>query len=518
MKKDWIIGVIALVLVLALTNFTSAETIILKSGQKIEGEIIEKTDEYIKVDISGVSVPYFMDEVTRIESTAPAVSMPTTIHSTSTPLTDKTPEEIFASASPAVVYIVSMTATGEKALGSGFIIDNDGVVVTNYHVIYLTKEISVKLTDGRSYPVTGVINYDVNRDICILKIDANNLPTVDLGNSDKAQIGEKIYAIGNPLGLEYTFSDGMLSGTRDYQGIEYLQFTAPVSPGNSGGPLISEQGQILGIVTFVRAGGQNLNFALAINEISAFIGKTPRMTMQEFVGKITKADYLLIVGAESFLAGEYAQALEFYKEAEEINPELSHINNCIGVALGMLGRHQDAIPYFEKAVQLDSADVRGYLNLGNIYIELGRPQEAMTYAEKCIEINPGEYSAYFILGSAYYLLNDLDKSMSYYQKALQINPRDAETYFAVGGVYYSQDNYKQAIPFLLKSNDLRPNNVEVLMTIGLSYFHLDMHEDAQKILLHTKKIAEAQGNKDYVLAVDKFLKENYKRKKFLNLF
>jgi len=181
----------------------------------------------------------------------------------------KEPKDIYKEIS---LSIVSILCDGVFS-GTGFIIDSEGIILTNYHVINFTNEISVQLKDGTIYPVSSILYQDKNRDFSLIKIDAKNLYAVNLGDSDLLEIGEKIYLIGHPLFLTYSLSDGIISGIRDFYGIKWLQFTAAIAPGASGSPLVNSKGEVIGLVTLsiMPIVGQNINFALAINEVKEFI-------------------------------------------------------------------------------------------------------------------------------------------------------------------------------------------------------------------------------------------------------
>ncbi|MDW7674339.1 MAG: stalk domain-containing protein [Bacillota bacterium] len=152
--------------------------------------------------------------------------------------------------------------------GSGSIISADGLILTNYHVIEGITDAVVILENETSYPVEGVVYYSVEKDVAILKIAAENLPYLPLGNSDSLELGEDIAAIGSPLGLQNSISTGIVSGlNRISDGQKFIQISAPISPGNSGGALLNYYGQLVGIPTWQYIYGQNLNMAIPINEI-----------------------------------------------------------------------------------------------------------------------------------------------------------------------------------------------------------------------------------------------------------
>lgn len=162
----------------------------------------------------------------------------------------------------------------EIGSGSGFLITNDGYMITNYHVISGAHSVSVKFEDGKAIEEVYLVAKDQQKDLAVLNVDINTPHYLYLGNSDNVKIGEEIIVIGNPLGyLEGTVSDGIISAIRDLDGKNYIQITAPVSMGNSGGPLINKKGEVIGVVTasIPPILGQNLNFALPINYVRGII-------------------------------------------------------------------------------------------------------------------------------------------------------------------------------------------------------------------------------------------------------
>jgi V8-like Glu-specific endopeptidase len=172
----------------------------------------------------------------------------------------------------AVVSIVVSDKNGHPvAQGSGFLISKDGQVVTNYHVIKNGSSALVKLPNGTFFAVDGVLASDKNRDLAIIKAHGVDFHTLTLGDSDRLEVGEEVVAIGNPLSLESTVSNGIVSAipTVEDEGGKFLQITAPISPGSSGGPLFNMSGKVVGITTSHLVGGQNLNFAIPIDDVKS---------------------------------------------------------------------------------------------------------------------------------------------------------------------------------------------------------------------------------------------------------
>jgi serine protease Do len=157
----------------------------------------------------------------------------------------------------------------QRSLGSGFIIDKDGYIVTNNHVIADADEIKVKLNSGKEYDAK-IIGRDSSTDIALIKIKADsNYSIVNLGDSDALKVGEWVVAIGSPFGLEHTVTAGIVSakgrviGSGPYD--DFIQTDASINPGNSGGPLINMKGEVVGINTAIIAGGQGIGFAVPVN-------------------------------------------------------------------------------------------------------------------------------------------------------------------------------------------------------------------------------------------------------------
>jgi S1-C subfamily serine protease len=177
-------------------------------------------------------------------------------------------------ANGAVVSIVMSDKEGHPvAQGSGFLISKDGWIVTNYHVIKSGSSAMIKLPNGAFFHIDGVVASDKSRDVAIIKAHGNDFRTLILGDSDRLEVGDEVVAIGSPLLLESTVSNGIVSGIRTIkeEGGKFLQITAPISPGSSGGPLFNMAAEVVGITTSHRVGGQNLNFAIPIDDVKPML-------------------------------------------------------------------------------------------------------------------------------------------------------------------------------------------------------------------------------------------------------
>lgn len=180
-----------------------------------------------------------------------------------------------------VVEIETKDQEGQPlSQGSGFVVSNDGKIVTNYHVIQGAAFAVALFPDGASYQVQGLVASNPNRDLVLLQIQttSKDFRFLSLADSDKVEAGEQVVALGSPLGLQATVSPGFISGVRETDGLKLLQTTAPISPGNSGGALINLTGKVVGVptlsLTSVRQNAtvsQNLNFAIPSNYVGELL-------------------------------------------------------------------------------------------------------------------------------------------------------------------------------------------------------------------------------------------------------
>jgi serine protease Do len=206
------------------------------------------------------------------------------------PRGEKTPAELFKELAPSVVTIF-VKGQGEGS-GTGFLIDGEGTIATNHHVIAGAANVRIKFMSGAVFDSVELLADATAVDLALLRVDLKNpsdggpnaavtVQPLTLGDSDAVVVGERAISIGNPLGLEHTLTDGLISSRRVYEGRAWIQMSVPVSPGNSGGPLFNMRGEVVGITTQQVLGGsggfgraQNLNLAVPVNELKKLIEPT----------------------------------------------------------------------------------------------------------------------------------------------------------------------------------------------------------------------------------------------------
>lgn len=186
----------------------------------------------------------------------------------------KTPTEIAKDTFPSVVLITIKDNNNQPvSFGSGFFV-TPNVIATNYHVIKGASSGTVRLLDGEEeYNILGTVDINPLIDLALIKIERDIAKPLIYQEENMLEIGEKVYAIGNPLGLTGTFSEGIISGIREFDEEKLIQISSPISPGSSGGPILNDKGEVIGIAVATIKGGQNLNLAIPSQYLKPMINK-----------------------------------------------------------------------------------------------------------------------------------------------------------------------------------------------------------------------------------------------------
>lgn len=211
-----------------------------------------------------------------------------------------TAEAVVAAARESIVVITQFGRNGrEEGVGAGFVVAEEGLIATSLHVIGEARPIRVQLAGGRAADVTEVVASDRKLDLAIVRVAADRLQPLRLGDSDKLAQGASVVAIGNPLGLERSVVQGVLSARREFDGIEMLQLAIPIEPGNSGGPVLDLKGRVHGIVTLKSAMTRNLGFAMPVNQLKKLLERPNPVPMERWltIGAVNPREWVARFGA-----------------------------------------------------------------------------------------------------------------------------------------------------------------------------------------------------------------------------
>ena len=204
-----------------------------------------------------------------------------------------TTAQIAGRATPSVVVVENFNEDGEKAQqGSGYVFSGDGIVITNYHVIRGAKSLNVKVPGREPYRVDSILGYEIDHDVAAVQVSGASLPALSTETIEEPKVGDRVVAIGAPLGLESTVSEGIVSAIRDAGTIHIIQRTASISPGSSGGPLLNDYGRVVGLTTSTVLNGQSINFVVSVRHVSELLSRKQPMSLEEMLTQTHVTDQL----------------------------------------------------------------------------------------------------------------------------------------------------------------------------------------------------------------------------------
>src|SRR6185503_15665008 len=309
---------------------------------------------------------------------------------------------------PAVVAIATYDASGEALMtGSGFFL-RPGQVVTNLHVIRGAVRAEIKTLDGKGkvFPVNGTLAVDEEGDLALLSVDmplASATRSTELAK-DLPDEGETIFVIGNPLKLEGSVSDGIVSAVREVpNSYRIIQITAPISHGNSGSPVFNLKEQVLGVVTVKVTNGQNINLAIAAARVAELkAGKLQPLSDVALKGKGDVAESLYRSGIESLWLGNYDNAVGYFENAANKNPKRAEAWVQVGYCKVKQGKIQEAIRAYTQALQLKPSDAEIHNKLGDAYYYSGRLREAIESYTEAARLQPDNAETFYNLALSYF--------------------------------------------------------------------------------------------------------------------
>ena len=396
-------------------------------------------------------------------------------------------------------YYLSTPKDTTLLSGSGFIFNTQGFVGTNYHVIDGFDSLMIKTSDGNFYNAE-LIFVDEKNDIAILRIinsDNTVFPTVKIGNSDLPRVGQSVYAIGSPLGFEYTISEGIIAALRDNEKVSFtdpstyaqiektfdrvIQITAAISPGNSGGALFNSKGEIIGITTYSYGFYGNLNFAIAINSFTKLRNTIDFATLDKdetFLAKkkdnLFKNNYrlaesfktklysswvytkqrdtmktydTLIVKQDSLNKVNFMKAENYYNMCIEMQPDTFYIYQSMMDLYIYTENFNKAEPLYGMIKEKFTSD--SLLNtfsssLAMAYSTSKDYKKALMFYEKLQRKDTNDVYVLYQMADLYGKQKDIKKSEEVYKKIIKIDPAYILGYIQLGKLYYEQKEYKPA--------------------------------------------------------------------------
>lgn len=313
----------------------------------------------------------------------------------------KNPEQIFQEVSRSIVVVQAFDREDNLAnLGSGVVTAAE-TVFTNCHVLEDSVRFAVQHGDAT---LSGILRAaDQDRDLCELQVSGLRAPRVSLFTG-KLRVGQRVYAVGAPEGLELTISEGLVSSIREIESAHYIQTSAPISSGSSGGGLFDSEGRLVGLTTFIIPEGQNLNFAIPSSWIAELATRS---------------------GSKPTLAASRDNVNERFQSRVAA---LRNAKNWTGLLAAT-----------QQWVRAAPASVPGWIALGEAYRLINRPRRAITAYGQALKYDGDSYEAWLGAGATHLALNQYDRALEATQEALRLRANDVPALLQLGVTYHYQN-------------------------------------------------------------------------------
>lgn len=462
--------------VLLLSNlfiFSSwAEKVFLKNGKVLEGDIIYKDKDKITINYNGIKLTYFWPEISNIEGEKIA------------PVEDKAIAAIFNEVAPGIVAVSSYVGSDIRT-GTGFVLKENGVIVTSLELVVGVDRVSITLSDGRVVSVTDIMDYSIDKNVAVLKAEVDDLPVLSLGNSDIINKSDSLLVIGVSK-LDFKPQKDKVEGVfiDRIKGLEgdFLKFKAVITDKMQGAPLLDRQAKVIGLVNYIMDRDNSIALAVPINDIKQFFNmQYPKMGMEEFVRRIGKQYYLVRIGLKAYALADFNSAVKYlsnaiafatncieayrylgnvyvaldyvndgidiYKKAIALDQENSQLYTDLGLAYLKLDNLDDALISFQKAVDLKANNSQALSNLGHIYYKRGLVEDAVNSLQEAIRVDSTAYNAYTDLGVIYLERNDTENAFSYFKKSIEREVNNPEAYYNLSLLYFKDEKYDLAVHY-----------------------------------------------------------------------
>jgi tetratricopeptide (TPR) repeat protein len=368
--------------------------------------------------------------------------------------------------------------------GTGFFITQRGEVITNYHVLEAAEYADVKTSNGNVYPVKRVLADDREGDLIRISVDTFGDVTrpVTLAQAFP-EVGEHVVVFGTPLGLERSVSDGIVSAVREIPGFgRIMQVTAPISQGSSGSPVVNMKGEVVGIISFFVAPGQNLNFAIPGERIARLVPGDGK-TLIDWAGTRKQESAALVVelyasGMRYLLLEDYERALLFFGETIKKNPNYARAYFQIGYCRAKLEQYPEAIEAYQRSIRLKPDEADAYNNLCTTYGASGRIEEALGACQQALRLKPDLAEAHNNLAWAYYKLGKYSEALVSSKEAIRLKPDYALAYYNLGNSFSALGRYQEALESFKQAIRFNPDHSEAHLNLGAVYNQLGQYQRA----------------------------------------
>lgn len=375
-----------------------------------------------------------------------------------------TPQDLFSRVSPLVYIVEDLDDAGNVTATASAVGVEQDELLTNKHAV--VDGISLRIRQGATVWSAKVEKLDEAADFCLLRVpDLNKIVPAKMRGSESFRVGERVYAIGSPLGLELSLSDGLIAGLRSEGEVRLVQTTAPISPGSSGGGLFDAEGNLIGITTFHLVGGQNLNFAIAAERLVALRQQSDEGSARAWAAVAAEiADNALSVAGIEPPPSDLNLTNSW---AERMRPRLEVVNR----------ERQRAARAYNESLRLNSADATVWVKLGSLYASLEQPGQMKNAFDQALRLRPGDISIWTALSESYAALGRQDHALEALREAVRLDPRNVDVWISLAVALCRTDS-KEAERALHQAEQLRPQAID-WERIGMAYQELKRYANAE---------------------------------------
>jgi len=374
-----------------------------------------------------------------------------------------TAAQVFNKVKNSVVVVETLDFHDEvKVQGSGVILPS-GKVATNCHVV--EGGVSFRVGRGNRLVPATLHAEDSDKDICILSARDLKGKSVQLGKTTGLKVGDPVYAVGTPKGLELSLSNGIVSQLRSGPS-PLIQTTAAISPGSSGGGLFDGAGRLVGLTTLYIEGGQNLNFAMPVEEIAEIKPGCKKVAKgHRQVEGNKSADALYNLGINFAKLNQDDDAVEAYRQALRLDPKFAEAWYNLGITYRKLNRQDEAIEAYRQTLRLDPEWIDAWYNLGMTYADLNRQDDAIEAYRQALRLNPNLADAWNNLGIAYGKIDRYEEAIDTLHQALRLDPESADAWHNLGYAYVLSGNRTAALDAFRQLQRLDPGEAAQLFNL-----------------------------------------------------
>lgn len=396
-----------------------------------------------------------------------------------------TPSQVFDKVKDSVVVVKTFDANGNAiSQGSGVLLPS-GKIGTNCHVVKNGE--SFQVGGGKQFVPATVWGSDEDRDICLLVSRRLTAKPAQLGQARHLKVGEPVYAVGAPRGLELSLSDGIVSQLRGAPP-PFIQTTAAISPGSSGGGLFDADGRLVGFTTLYIEGGQSLNFAMPVEWAGEIQQGKKAAQWRSDTDWVKRAIALQE-------AQNWTGLLDWCQRWTKAQPGNGSAWFGLGSAHFHLNRHNDAIEAYQQTLRINPEDSRAWASLAAQYNFLQRYTEAVDAARQAVRIDAEDATAWVFLGFAYSNLKLFTEAVDPLRQAIRIDPANATAWELLGRTYCLLRRFTEAIDPLRQAISIDPANAkDALYFLVISYEGLGNRAAALEAVNQLRRIDPAAAN------------------------